>query len=510
MKADFGVRCSGAEPVVYELGKPGRTATTLPALDVPMTELPPAHLLREGVDLPEVSESDLMRHYVRLSQLNWAIDIGFYPLGSCTMKYNPKVNEAAARLPGFAQTHPYQDPHTVQGNLRLMYELQEMLKEIGGFAGVSLQPCAGAHGELTGVLIMRAYQRERGEGKRTKIIVPDSAHGTNPASTAMAGLQVVEVPSDARGNVDLDALRAICDDTVVGMMLTNPNTLGLFDEHLPEIMDLLHGCGALVYGDGANLNAILGIAKAGEMGFDVMHFNLHKTFSTPHGGGGPGAGPVGVSEALVDFLPGPIVALCTCEEAGCECCHGEGEGGEEESACFHLVVPPRSIGRVKAFYGNFGVLVRAYTYIRMLGDEGLRQASEMAVLNANYLKSRVKETLPISHDRTHMHEFVAQGIIPGAPGVRALDISKRLIDYGFHPSSNYFPLIVPEALMIEPTETESKETLDAFADALAAIREEALADPELLHTAPHTAPLRRLDEVRAAREPILRWRGDVE
>lgn len=507
MKADFGVRCSGAEPIIYELSRPGRMATSLPGLDVPAADLPPDALLRDGVDLPEVSELDLMRHYVRLSQLNWAIDIGFYPLGSCTMKYNPKVNEAAARLPGFAATHPYQDPHTVQGNLMLLYELQEMLAEIAGFAGVSLQPSAGAHGELTGVLIMRAYQVDRGEAQRTRIIVPDSAHGTNPATTSMAGLEVVEVPSDARGNVDLEALRAVCDERVCGLMLTNPNTLGLFEEQLPAVLDLVHGCGGLVYGDGANLNALLGIAKPGELGIDVMHFNLHKTFSTPHGGGGPGAGPVGVAEALVPFLPGPIVELCDCSAADCDCGCGPDEEGDE-SVCFHLVMPPKSIGRVKSFYGNFGVLVRAYTYIRMLGAAGLREASEMAVLNANYLKSRVKDFLPASHDRMHMHEFVAKGVFSGAPDVHALDIAKRLIDYGFHPPTNYFPLIVPEALMIEPTETESKETLDAFADALRAIRDEALTDPEVLHEAPHSAPVRRLDEVRAARQPILRWQRE--
>jgi glycine dehydrogenase subunit 2 len=507
MKADFGIRCGGAEPLLYELSKPGRSAANLPTLDVPEAELPPAAMLRDQdeVNLPEISELDLVRHYVRLSQLNWAVDIGFYPLGSCTMKYNPKVNEAAARLPGFAGTHPYQDPHSVQGNLMLMYELQEMLKEISGFAGVTLQPSAGAHGELTGVLIMRAYHCDRGQMQRTKVIVPDSAHGTNPATTAMSGLEVVEVASDARGNVDLAALKALCDDTVCGLMLTNPNTLGLFDEHVLEITEMIHGCGGLVYGDGANMNAIMGIAKPGEMGFDVMHLNLHKTFSTPHGGGGPGAGPVAVCEKLEPFLPGPIVALCSCEETGCEC--GCDEGEDAERVAYHLVMPEKSIGRVKAFYGNFGVLVRAYTYIRMLGAAGLRQASEIAVLNANYLKSRVAKILPISHDRTHMHEFVAKGIIPGAPDVRALDIAKRLIDYGFHPPTNYFPLIVPEALMIEPTETESKETLDAFADALQAIHDEALTDPELLHGAPRTAPVRRLDEVRAARQPILRYKA---
>jgi glycine dehydrogenase subunit 2 len=506
MKADFGVRCAGAEPILYEMSKAGRTATTLPALDVPEAELPPADMLRDGLELPEVSELDLVRHYVRLSQLNWAIDIGFYPLGSCTMKYNPKVNEAAARLPGFARTHPYQDVHTVQGNLILMYELQEMLKEIGGFAGVTLQPSAGAHGELTGALIMRACHVDRGDLQRTKILVPDSAHGTNPATTTMSGLEVIEVPSDARGNVDLEALRSVCGETVCGLMLTNPNTLGLFEEQLPQVMELIHGCGGLVYGDGANLNAIMGIARPGELGFDVMHFNLHKTFSTPHGGGGPGAGAVGVSARLAPFLPGPIVEPCSCEEAECECECDEtaGEGG----VCFHLVMPEKSIGRVKSFYGNFGILVRAYTYIRMLGAAGLREVSEMAVLNANYLKSRIQDVFAISHNRTHMHEFVAKGIIPEAPDVHALDIAKRLIDYGFHPPTNYFPLIVPEALMIEPTETESKETLDAFAEALHSIHDEALTDPELLHNAPHTAPVRRLDEVRAARQPILRWQAE--
>ncbi len=507
MKADFGVRCSGAEPVIYELSKPGRIATSLPALDVPPAELPPAAMLRDDVDLPEVNELDLVRHYVRLSQLNWAIDIGFYPLGSCTMKYNPKVNEAAARLPGFARTHPYQDVHTVQGNLLLMYELQEMLKEIAGFAGVSLQPSAGAHGELTGVLIMRAYHVDRGEAHRNRIIVPDSAHGTNPATTHMAGLEVVEVPSDERGNVDLEALKSVCGETVCGLMLTNPNTLGLFEEQLPAVLDLIHDCGGLVYGDGANLNAIMGIAKPGELGFDVMHFNLHKTFSTPHGGGGPGAGPVGVSEKLVPFLPGPIVELCHCDEDACECECGDDEV-DEGAVCFHLTMPEKSIGRVKSFYGNFGVLVRAYTYIRTLGGPGLREVSEMAVLNANYLKSRVRDVFPISHDRTHMHEFVAKGIVPEAPDVHALDIAKRLIDYGFHPPTNYFPLIVPEALMIEPTETESKETLDSFAEALRSIRDEALTDPDVLHEAPHSAPVRRLDEVRAARQSILRWQKE--
>ncbi len=477
-----------SEPLLFELSRPGRCAVSLPELDVPPAD-PPADLVRDDLPLPEVSEADLIRHYTHLSQMNYGVDTGFYPLGSCTMKYNPKINEELARLPGFANLHPYQAEQTVQGALFLMYHLQEFLKEIGGFAAVSLQPAAGAHGELTGVLIMRAYHIDRGESQRDVILVPDSAHGTNPASTTMSGLRVVEIPSDARGNVDLVALKAACEEhsgRLVGMMLTNPNTLGLFDEHLEEIVALVHGYGGLMYGDGANMNALLGIARPGDLGFDVLHYNLHKTFSTPHGGGGPGSGPVGVSERLVDFLPGPLV-------------------GRVADSTYAFVYPPKSIGRVKSFYGQFGVLVRAYVYIRMLGPAGLRRVAEHAVLNANYLLSRVKGTYRVPYDRTCMHEFVCEGRIEGAPDVRALDISKRLMDYGFHPPTNYFPLIVHEALMIEPTETESKETLDAFADALLAIAREAHADPALLHEAPHNTPVRRLDEVRAAKDLILRW-----
>jgi glycine dehydrogenase subunit 2 len=477
-------------PLIFERSRPGRCATTLPDLDVPLADLP-AEFVRDDLPLPEVSEVDLVRHYTRLSQMNYAVDTVFYPLGSCTMKYNPKINEEVARLPGFVNLHPYQDEKSVQGALFLMYHLQEFLKEIGGFAGVSLQPAAGAQGELTGVLMMRAYHLDGGDARRDVILVPDSAHGTNPASTTMSGLRVVEVSSDLRGNVDLDALRAACEehgDRLVGMMLTNPNTLGLFDEHVEQIAALVHARGGLMYGDGANVNALLGVARPGDLGFDVLHYNLHKTFSTPHGGGGPGSGPVGAVDALVDFLPGPIV-------------------GQIDNLTYTLISPPKSIGRVKAFYGHFGVLVRAYTYIRMLGTGGLRRVAEHAVLNANYLMHLVKGTYRVPYDRTCMHEFVCEGQVPDAPDVRALDISKRLIDYGFHPPTNYFPLIVHEALMIEPTETESKETLDAFADALLRIAEEARTDPDLLHGAPHHAPVGRLDEVRAARELILRWEG---
>jgi glycine dehydrogenase subunit 2 len=492
------------EPLVFEISSPGRKAVFLPELDVPEAKLP-KNLLRKDLPLPEISEVDLVRHYVHLSQLNHAVDTGFYPLGSCTMKYNPKVNEEAAKLPGFTRTHPYQDHCTVQGNLRLMYELQEYLKEIGGFAAVSLQPAAGAHGEFTGILMMRAYHEERGDTRRTKVLIPDSAHGTNPASSAMSGYQVVEIKSDQRGNVDLEELRAHCDDTVVGLMLTNPNTLGLFEEHVLEVAELIHGCGGLMYGDGANVNALMGIAKPGDLGFDVLHYNLHKTFSTPHGGGGPGSGPVGASERLAKYLPGPIVVKVERQTSNVKRNISNLQPPTSNLQLYHLEMPEASIGRVKAFYGNFGVFIKAYTYIRMLGAQGLRQVSEDAVLAANYLLAKLREVYPLPYDRTCMHEFVLSGPLPQAPDVHTLDIAKRLMDYGFHPPTIYFPLIVPEALMIEPTETESKETLDAFAEAMLSIAEEAQDNPDLLHRAPHTTPVTRLDEVRAARHPKLRW-----
>ncbi len=476
------------EPTIFELSSPGRTGVTFPEPDVPRSDLPEG-LLRADLPLPELAEVDVIRHFMHLSQLNYSVDGGFYPLGSCTMKYNPKINEEMARLPGFLFTHPLQPIETVQGSLALMYTLQEWLKEISGMAAVSLQPAAGAHGELTGVLIMRAYHRDRGDHRRIKMLIPDSAHGTNPASSAMVGLQVVQIPSDARGNVDLNALKAHCDETVVGLMLTNPNTLGLFDEHLEEVIRTVHECGGLVYGDGANLNALVGVMRPGDIGFDILHFNLHKTFSTPHGGGGPGSGPVGVAAHLADYLPSPIVGILE-------------EGTDDLAPLFGFVHPPRSIGRVKAFYGHFGMLVRAYTYIAMHGAEGLRAVAENAVLNANYVRARVQDTYHIPYNRICMHEFVAEGRFPGS-NIRALDISKRLMDYNFHPPTNYFPLIVHEALMIEPTETESKRTLDAFIDALLQIAEEARTHPELLHEAPHRAPVGRVDEVKAARELVL-------
>ncbi len=477
------------EPTIYELSAPGRIGVRFPHPDVPLADLP-KNLIREELPLPELSELDVIRHFMHLSHLNYSIDGGFYPLGSCTMKYNPKINEETARLPGFAFTHPLQPEETVQGNLALMYELQEYLKEISGFGAVTLQPAAGAQGEFTGVMIIRAYHKSRGDVKRTKMLVPDSAHGTNPATSGMTGFEVVPIPSDARGNVDIEALKAACDDSVAGLMLTNPNTLGLFEEQVVEVNRIVHQAGGLVYGDGANLNALLGIARPGDLGLDIMHINLHKTFSTPHGGGGPGSGPVAVTSELQEFLPGPVVILLE-------------EGSEEIPPLFGFHQPEQSIGRVKAFNGHFGMVVRAYTYISMHGADGLRKISEYAVLNANYLLARLRNTYKVTFDRTCMHEFVVEGVWNDAPDVHALDISKRLMDYNFHPPTNYFPLIVREALMIEPTETESKQTLDRFADVMLKIAEEAHAQPELLQGAPHITPVGRLDEVKAAKELVL-------
>jgi len=477
-----------SEPLLCELSVPGRYGIRFPEPDVPLAEMPA--LLRDDLPLPELSEVDIVRHFTRLSKYNYCIDQGMYPLGSCTMKYNPKINEETARLPGFAATHPLQPIETVQGNLLLMYELQEWLKEIGGFAGMTLQPAAGAQGELTGVLIIRAYHESRGDGKRTKILIPDSAHGTNPATSAMSGMEVVQLSSDPRGNVDLAALRAQADDTLAGLMLTNPNTLGLFDENVLEVIRIVHAAGGLVYGDGANMNALLGIVRPGDLGIDVMHFNLHKTFSTPHGGGGPGSGPVGVAAHLVDFLPEPVVGILE-------------PGNDETPPLYGYVTPPHSIGRVKSFHGQFGMFVRAYTYIRMHGAEGLTKVSEYAVLNANYLMALLRNAYHLPYDRVCMHEFVLEGNWPEVPDVHALDIAKRMMDYNLHPPTNYFPLIVHEALMIEPTETESKQTLDAFAEILKKIAEEAHTQPELLKTAPHITPVGRLDEVKAAKDLVL-------
>jgi glycine cleavage system P protein (glycine dehydrogenase) subunit 2 len=474
-------------PTLYELSIAGRQGVDLPSPDVPEAALPPGEL-RKDCDLPELSQLEVVRHFIALSHRNFGIDTGFYPLGSCTMKYNPKVNEQMARLQGFAEAHPLQDIESAQGNLELMFRLQQWLAEIGGFAGVSLQPSAGAQAEFTGLLMMRAYHRECGDHDRTRILIPDSAHGTNPASTTLAGFTAVEIASDSRGNIDLNAVRAACDGTVAGIMMTNPNTLGLFEERIGDVVRLVHDCGGLVYGDGANMNALAGIARPGDLGFDVMHYNLHKTFSTPHGGGGPGSGPVGVAAKLVDFLPAPVIEV--------------ERGKTGDGARYVLATPKKSIGRVSTFFGNFGMFVRAYAYIRSHGAEGLRANSEHAILNANYLRVKLHDTFRVPFDRMNMHEFVCQGAIKGTD-VRALDVSKRLLDYGFHPPTNYFPLIVPEALMIEPTETESKPTLDAFAEAMKAIAQEARSDPAVVKNAPHHTPLRRLDEVRAARQLVL-------
>ncbi len=477
------------EPLLSELSTPGRRGYTLPALDVPASDLPD-DFVRDDVALPEVSEVEVIRHFTRLSQLNVGVDTTFYPLGSCTMKYNPKINDALSNLPGFTRLHPYQHESSVQGALRLMFELQEALGEIAGLPAVSLQPAAGAHGEFTGVEVMWAYHRSRGDTGRDKIVIPDSAHGTNPASAAMCGYDVVTVPSDSRGNTDLDALRELADTTVAGMMLTNPNTIGLFDENAVEAIQIVHDCGGLVYIDGANMNALLGTAKPGELGFDILHYNLHKTFSTPHGGGGPGAGALAVTPELAAFLPVPLVVRL-------------------ENGQFALDYDrPNSLGRIRAFFGNFGIMVRAYTYIRMLGAAGLRQVALDSVLNANYLLAKLRDAYHLSFDRICMHECVLTNKIQTAYGVHTLDIAKRLIDFGYHPPTIYFPHIehvIDGAIMIEPTETETKATLDAFCETMLQIAREAEEDPDLLHNAPQNAPVTRLDEVTAARKPRLRW-----
>jgi glycine dehydrogenase subunit 2 len=477
------------EPTIFELSRPERRAVRIPPADVPEAPLP-EDFLRDELAWPEVSEIDVVRHFTRVSQKNHAIDINMYPLGSCTMKFNPRINEAVARYAGFAQLHPLQTETTTQGALELMYELQSMLAEISGFSEVTLQPAAGAHGELTGILMIRAYHLERGDTGRTKVLVPDSAHGTNPATAAMAGFDVVTIPSDDRGNVDVEALRAAAGEDTAALMITNPNTLGLWDEHIREVVEIIHEAGGLVYNDGANFNAILGMAKPGGFGIDVMHFNLHKTFSTPHGGGGPGSGPVGVRPDLAKFLPGPHIRKTS----------------SPDSDHFEWYEPEQTIGRLHGFNGNFGMHVRAYTYIRMHGAEGLRQVSKDAVLNANYLRSRLESRYDVAYDRTCMHEFVVSARRQKQNGVRALDIAKRLLDFGVHPPTTYFPLIVPEALMIEPTETESKESLDYFVDAMLTIADEVEQNPDHVVAAPHETEFKRLDEAGANRQLNLRWK----
>jgi glycine dehydrogenase subunit 2 len=476
------------ETLVFELSRPGRRASTIPALDVPPAppEAVPAALRRaQPPGLPEVAERDLVRHYTRLSQRNYGIDLGFYPLGSCSMKYNPKVAEETAALGGFRRLHPLQPESLTQGALRLLVELEHALCAVTGMAGVTFQPAAGAHGELTGLLIMRAWHHAHGRDRRT-VIIPDSAHGTNPASVTSAGYAVATVPSNDRGLVDVDALEAMVSPDVAGLMITNPNTLGLFEENIARVAGLIHGVGGLLYYDGANLNAILGRSRPGDMGFDIVHMNLHKTFATPHGGGGPGAGPLAVTEALLPFLPHPRPAF--------DGSRYRWDEGDE-----------RSIGRVHTFHGNFGILVRASAYVRANGHDGLRRVSERAVLNANYLARRLAGVYDLAYPGQPMHEFVLSARRQRARGARAMDIAKRIIDYGFHPPTVYFPLIVDEAMMVEPTETESVETLDAFADAMLAVDREIEADPRAIADAPTSAPVSRPDEARAARDLRARW-----
>ena len=473
--------------LLFDQSVTGKVGTTMPSMDIPAQKLPDSSQLREELTMPEVSENEIVRYFSSISQMNFSIDHNFYPLGSCTMKYNPKLNDDIAALPGFNDIHPLQDTSTTQGALELMHHLQILLAEITGMAGTSLAPMAGAEAELAGMLMIRAYHRNREDFQRKKVIIPDSAHGTNPASAVMAGFEVVSIPTDKNGNTDLDALRSVVDDTTAGLMLTQPSTIGLFDTNIVEIVNIINENGGLIYGDGANLNAILGKVKPGEIGFDVIHSNLHKTFTQPHGGGGPGAGAVMVSQRLVEFLPDPVVTKIKDN--------------------FDLTKPSKSIGKMGAFHGNFGALVRAYAYIRTLGKEGINSISEDAVINANYLRTKLENTLDLPYNRICSHEVVFSAkTIKEKYGVNALDISKRLIDYNIHPPTMYFPLIVDEALLVEPTETESKETLDDFIYVIKQIVDEAKTDPELLHNAPHNTPNKRLNEALAARNPKLSWR----
>ena len=485
-----------SERLIFEKGAPGRRAATMTAMDVPVEDLEsmiPAQLLRqEAAPLPEVSEMEIVRHYTHLSQRNFGVDTGFYPLGSCTMKYNPKLNEDMAVLPGFAHIHPLQPESTAQGAIQLFYELEQYLAEISGMARVTLQPSAGAHGELTGLMLIKAYHESKGQNHRNLVLIPDNAHGTNPASATLADYKAVEARSDpATGGIEMEHLKQLLDtyaDQIAAIMMTNPNTLGLFDSNILEIARLVHKIGGQLYYDGANANAVLGITRPGDMGFDVVHLNLHKTCSTPHGGGGPGAGPIGVSKHLVQFLPGPLPA--------------RNESGEY----YWQEVGPKSIGKMRANMGNFGVLVRAYTYIRTYGPDGLLHVSQSAILNANYLKHELASDYEIAYPQTCQHEFIATAQRQkDESGVTATDIAKRLLDFGMYAPTVYFPLIVHEAMMIEPTETETRETLDYFVSTMRQIAEEARTNPEVVKTAPHTTPIGRLDQALAARKPNLRW-----
>ncbi|GIN89596.1 putative glycine dehydrogenase (decarboxylating) subunit 2 [Siminovitchia terrae] len=477
-------------PLIFEKSTPGRIGYSLPDIDVPEIDIeqciPTGYLREEEPDLPEVSELDIMRHYTELSTHNHGIDSGFYPLGSCTMKYNPKINEAVARIPGFAHIHPLQPESSIQGALELMYDLQEHLKEITGMDEVTLQTAAGAHGEWTGLMMIRAFHEANGEMDRTKVIVPDSAHGTNPASATVAGLETIMVRSGEDGLVDLEHLKSLVGSDTAALMLTNPNTLGLFEEQILEMAEIVHGAGGKLYYDGANLNAVMSKARPGDMGFDVVHLNLHKTFTGPHGGGGPGSGPVGVKKDLIPFLPKPVIT-------------------KKDDQFVIDYDRPNSIGRVKPYYGNFGINVRAYTYIRSMGPDGLKAVTEYAVLNANYMMRKLAPYYDLPYDTHCKHEFVLSGARQKKLGVRTLDIAKRLLDFGYHPPTIYFPINVEECMMFEPTETESKETLDGFIDAMIQIAKEAEENPEIVQEAPHNTTVKRLDETQAARKPILRY-----
>ena len=473
--------------LIFEKSKPGRRAGSLPSYDLPKADVPEGLARRHAPRLPEISEPELVRHFTALADRNFGVDTGFYPLGSCTMKHNPRVNERVVNLPGFRDLHPLQEEEASQGALELMWRLQEILAEVCGLHAVSLQPAAGSQGELTGLMLMRACFADRGEAEQRRVVITaDTAHGTNPASVAMAGFELQKVETDERGNLDLDDLRAKVDERTAGLMLTNPSTLGLFDEHIEEVSEIFHDAGALLYYDGANLNAVCGISRPGDMGFDIVHINLHKTFSQPHGGGGPGGGPIAVREILEPFLPVPAVV--------------------REGDAFRLDYDrPQSIGKVRGFCGPFGVFVRSYAFIRAYGP-ALREMSEAAVLNANYLLARLRDVYDLPYDRLCMHEFVLSARnLKRDHGINALDVAKRLMDHGFHPPTIYFPLVVTEALMIEPTETEAKETLDEFVDAMRAIAEEAASDPQALKDAPHSRPVRRLDEVKAAKRAIVKY-----
>jgi glycine cleavage system P protein (glycine dehydrogenase) subunit 2 len=475
-----------APKLIFETGSPGRSGFSWPAEEGKLEEHISSALLRNDIaNFPELGELEVLRHFTRLSQRNFAIESQFYPLGSCTMKYNPKINEVVARLPGFAEAHPLAPPELLQGALTLLHELELMLEEISGMEHVSLQPSAGAQGELTGLMLIRACLADRGD-PRKKVIVPDTAHGTNPASSALCGYDVVQISSNERGVIDAATIEKAMDDTVAAVMITNPNTLGLFETNIEAIAEIVHAKGGMIYLDGANLNALMGIAKPGHMGVDVLHLNLHKTFSTPHGGGGPGAGPVAVTRALSEFLPVPRIIK-------------DGDRFELQEHC------PKSVGRVRSFFGNFGILVRAYSYIMALGGDGLEDATQMALLNANYIRKKLARSYQLAYNEPCMHECIFTDRLQQKSGVSTLDIAKRLLDYGHHPPTIYFPLVVSGALMIEPTETETPETLDDFIDAMLAIAAEAKEDPELVKNAPYSTPVRRLDEAKAARKPVLRW-----